>query len=510
MFIKRVVRLRFITLMDFIFQFNLTFLVIALIASFIIYYGSSIFNFQNLLKNFSSIYVVRFILLSSLLISFFIHCYIIWLYIINLINWTNSVVYTFSQNSFNWTDYYNVTFVSFNNYNFSLELFGLIFILLAYLVGVISFLALDTRLYWKNIRFIFVCNFLVIIIILFASVNDILLFFLLYEAMLIPSFLFVYFISPSRRSTQASLYFIIWTQIGSFLVLCFTAYVIYLTGQTSFTLFKTFVFTKNEIWILYFLLFFGFGFKVPVWPFHYWLTKTHVEAPTGFSIFLSGFLVKSAVYGFYRLSNLLGGDLETVFFSLFCFLGILDSSLKMWGQTDLKKLVAYGTIQEMSLIYLAFCWGDSVAIFGGILFCITHAFLSSLLFYLVDCIQRRYNTRSVVEISGILHTTPNLGIAILIAVILYAGLPGTLKFTSEVYIFMGLLESAPISCILLLYGVNFLGLIGFSKCWFNVVFGVTVKNQDKLPIDLTVRELLIISMCIFFLFFFNLVVNIFF
>jgi formate hydrogenlyase subunit 3/multisubunit Na+/H+ antiporter MnhD subunit len=59
------------------------------------------------------------------------------------------------------------------------------------------------------------------------------------------------------------------------------------------------------------------------------LTKTHVEAPTGFSIFLSGFLVKSAVYGFYRLSNLLGGDLETVFFSIFCFLGILDSSLKM-------------------------------------------------------------------------------------------------------------------------------------------------------------------------------------
>jgi len=260
---------------------------------------------------------------------------------------------------------------------------------------------------------------------------------------------------------------------------------------------------------LYFLLFFGFGFKVPVWPFHYWLTKTHVEAPTGFSIFLSGFLVKSAVYGFYRLSNLLGGDLETVFFSIFCFLGILDSSLKMWGQTDLKKLVAYGTIQEMSLIYLAFCWGDGVAIFGGILFCITHAFLSSLLFYLVDCIQRRYNTRSVVEISGILHTTPNLGIAILLAVILYAGLPGTLKFTSEVYIFIGLLETAPISCILLLYGVNFLGLIGFSKCWFNVVFGMTVKDQDKLPIDLTVREILIIGLCVLFMFFFNFIVNIF-
>lgn len=298
---------------------------------------------------------------------------------------------------------------------------------------------------------------------MFAAVTDVLLFFLLYEALLIPSFLFVYFISPSRRATQASLYFLIWTQIGSFLVLCFVGYVMYLTGNTSFTFFKSFVFTKTEIWFLYMCLFFGFGFKVPVWPFHYWLTKTHVEAPTGFSIFLSGFLVKSAVYGFYRLSNLLGGDLETSFFSVFCFLGVIDASLKMWSQTDLKKLVAFATIQEMSLLYLAFCWGDGVAIFGGVLFCITHAFLSSLFFYLVDCIQRRYNSRSVVELSGILHTTPNLGIAILLGVILYAGLPGTLKFTSELYIFVGLLESAPVSTVILLYIVNFLGLVGFSK-----------------------------------------------
>ena len=240
------------------------------------------------------------------------------------------------------------------------------------------------------------------------------------------------------------------------------------------------------------------------------MTKTHVEAPTGFSIFLSGFLVKSAVYGFYRLSNLLGGDLETVFFSTFCILGVLDSSLKMWGQTDLKKLVAYGTIQEMGLIYLAFCWGDGVAILGGIFFCITHAFLSSLLFYLVDCIQRRYNTRSVVEISGILHTTPNLGISIIVAVIFYAGLPGTLKFTSEFYIFIGLVESAPLTGVLLLYIVNFLGLIGFSKCWFNVVFGSTVKDQKLTPVDLTAREFLVIFFCIFFMVFFNFIVNIYF
>jgi len=172
--------------------------------------------------------------------------------------------------------------------------------------------------------------------------------------------------------------------------------------------------------------------------------------------------------------------------------------------------VAYGTIQEMSIIYLAICWGDSTACIGGFLFCITHAFLSSLFFYLVDCVQRRYNTRSILEISGIIHITPNLGIAILFGLILYSGLPGTLKFVSEFYIFVGLIEAAPLSCVILLFGTNFLGLLGFLKCWFNVVFGLTVKDQDKLPADLTFKEFFIITLCVFFLFSFTVVINVFF
>ena len=270
-----------------------------------------------------------------------------------------------------------------------------------------------------------------------------------------------------------------------------------------FPLLRDFVFTNDEIWYLYLLIFLGFGFKVPIWPFQYWLTKTHVEAPAGFSIFLSGFLVKTAIYGFWKITNEFGSEIDTSFFSMFVIMGVIDASLKMWGQLDLKKLVAYGTVQEMNIIYLAFLWGDSGAFIGGVIFCITHAFLSPLMFYLVDCIQRRYSTRIVSEISGILHTTPNLGISILIMQVLYSGLPGTLKFLSEFYIFSGLLCSAPLSTIFLLYAANFLGLIGFSKCWYNVVFGLTLKNQNKIPIDLTFKEIFIIFICILSMFFFG-------
>ena len=255
-------------------------------------------------------------------------------------------------------------------------------------------------------------------------------------------------------------------------------------------------------------LFLGFGFKVPLWPFHYWLTKTHVEAPAGFSMYLGGFLVKSAVYGFYKITNLLGNDINTTFFSTICIVGIVDASLKMWGQTDLKKLVAYGTIQEMNLIFLTFYWGDTNAIIGGILFSATHGALSALMFFIVDCLQRRFNSRSVVEISGVLQITPMLGIAIIFMCVLYAGLLGTLKFTCEFYILCGLFELSPVLTIFIFFVANVLGLVGFSKCWFGVIFGMSLKNHKSAPLDLNTKELYIIytsvSVLLFFVFFSNL------
>lgn len=145
---------------------------------------------------------------------------------------------------------------------------------------------------------------------------------------------------------------------------------------------------------------------------------------------------------------------------------------------------------------------------GGVLFCITHAFLSSMMFYIVDCIQRRYNTRIVSELSGILHITPNLGIIIILMQIFYSGLPGTLKFISEFYVFSGLISFSFISVFLLLFIANFLGLIGFSRCWFNVLFGLNLKFKNNMLIDLTFKEIFFFCICFFSLLFFGLVFNI--
>jgi NADH:ubiquinone oxidoreductase subunit 4 (subunit M) len=421
---------------------------------------------------------------------------------------TNYSLYTQLNENFYFFDFFKIILFSDFFVRFSLDGFGLVLLNLALFIGFISLLSLDTRFYWRNVKFFFLCNMLCIFVFLFSIVSDIISFFIFYETLLIPSFLLVYYVSPYRKAVQASLYFLIWTQFGSFLVLCAVVYIVYYTGLIYFNQIRNFNFSIWEIYFLYACLFFGFGFKIPIWPFHHWLTKTHVEAPSGFSIFLSGFLVKSAVFGFYKLSNLLGGQIDTTLFSFFAFMGCVDASYKMWAQTDLKKLVAYGTIQEMSVIYLVLCWGDTFSTYGALMFCITHSFLSALLFYLVDCVQRRYRTRSIVQINGILITNPNLAVTILFTCLVYSGLPGTMKFITEFYILSGLVESVPYTIVFLVFSINYIGTIGFCKAWFNVVFGMSTSKHLPNQGDLSYKEAFIIFFCFLNFFFFGQIVNI--
>ena len=444
---------------------------------------------QNL-KN-SSLLLLKFLSLAAYVISMFYLFLYLYIYNYTIVELNNY----YYNNDYIINPYYN-----YLNIGISLDFFGLVLLLIAYFAGLLSFLALDNKLYWKNLKYMTYLNIFVLIVFFYVTTNNLLVLFIFYEFLLIPSFLLVYFLAPSRKSTQASLYFVIWTQIGSFFVLLTTFYIISATGQLNFFLIKNYNFTETEVFFLSLVLFLGFGFKVPIWPFHYWLTKTHVEAPSGFSMYLSGFLVKTALYGFYKISSLLGGEMNSIFFSTICIIGIVDSSLKMWGQTDLKKLVAYGTVQEMNIIYLTLCWGDSLNVVSGILFCITHALLSVLMFYLVDVIYRRYGSRSVVEVSGILQRTPNLAIAIFVMCIFFSGLPGTLKFTTEFYIFSSFFDFSPFSCLFTFFIANCLGLIGFSKCWFNSIFGMSYKNTNQTILDLTIKEFYIIFITFFLLF----------
>ena len=308
--------------------------------SYLIYFFSYKNQYQNLIKHDTIYNFLKMILLLSLGLSYIFFIFFLYFFYSYYLSVGNYTIFNF----YKLTPTIYINFFLFW-FEFSVDFFGIILLFLGYFVGILSLLALDNRIFWKNIKYLFSLNIFILVVYFYVFSTNLLVFFLFYELLLIPSFLIVYFVSPSRRAIQASLYFLIWTQIGSFLVLVIVAYLISVVGSSNFIDIKLYNFSYSESLFIYLFLFLGFGFKVPLWPFHYWLTKTHVEAPAGFSMYLSGFLVKSAVYGFYKITSLLGNDINTTIFSTICIIGVVDSSLKMWGQTDLKKLVAYGTIQ---------------------------------------------------------------------------------------------------------------------------------------------------------------------
>lgn len=129
------------------------------------------------------------------------------------------------------------------------------------------------------------------------------------------------------------------------------------------------------------------------------------------------------------------------------------------------------------------------------------------MFFTVDCIYRRYHTRSIVEINGLLHLVPNLSGAVILLCLFYSGIPCTVKFISEFYIFNGFFESSVVTCSFLMFTVNVVGIIGFSKCWFNSIFGISKKNMKNSALDLSRKEslvfLILFSLLFFSVFFFK-------
>ena len=235
-------------LVKFITKINFFFLIFSLFFSYIVFYGSKIFSFQFFNLNSSTTYLKNG-LIMVLFGSFGTHILCFWTYcnlyarlIKHNLYDTYSLVPGF--NNFLKIKIFNFFNSEVVNITFSFDFFGFLLLTLAYIVGFFSLFALDTRLYWKNIKFVFFFNVFIIIVFLYVSVSNLFLFFLCYELLLIPSFLIVYYVSPSRRAIQASLYFVIWTQIGSFLVLCVVAYLLNCSGGYDFFFLKNYSFTS--------------------------------------------------------------------------------------------------------------------------------------------------------------------------------------------------------------------------------------------------------------------------
>ena len=266
---------------------------------------------------------------------------------------------------------------------------------------------------------------------------DVLLFFLFWEAVLVPMFFLIGFWGgPNRR--YAALKFFIYTHVASIVMLVGLLALVFYSGATSFDFSAIYTSARTLAAVpqtfLFLALFFGFGVKFPIVPFHTWLPDAHVEAPTGGAVLLAGLLLKLGGYGLIRWGvELLPGGLHTSQPILFfvAFLSIVWGSVLSLSQRDLKRLVAYSSINHMGIVLLAIALNSSLGLIAAVLLMFAHGIVSGLLFMASGSVHHTFGTRDIPSVGGITPTTPALSTMIMAGSLASLGLPALISFPAE-------------------------------------------------------------------------------
>ena len=323
--------------------------------------------------------------------------------------------------------------------------------------------------------------------------DSLILFFMAYEMLLIPSFFILYKFAKTRRSVEAAYLMFFWTQFGAMFLIFGFLYLFLSSGASTFAHLESTQLNTFELNFLFICLLIGFGVKLPIWPFYGWLPKAHVEASTNFSIFLSGVLVKFAFFGFMKV--LFTVQLEPTFYFVYPFLtiGICDAVFKLFYQTDLKKLVAYSTVVEMHWLTICVVSGHSTLMLAAFSMLVSHALLSTSSFLIVDAIGRRFKSRLITEIGGLNFLCPKLFLFGLLNLLIFLGFPGSIMFISEILFFSFFFDLHPALCLVYIVLLYLLAPTMFFRSWALALFGNSSHLSKEIPVDLTSRELLLFT-----------------
>lgn len=382
----------------------------------------------------------------------------------------------------------------FNSKNLNLNLayiYYFPFIYIFVLITVLSILFCLSYSLNELMSFTLYCTLILLAGYVLFFTDSLILFFLSYELLLIPSFFILYKFAKTRRCVEAAYLMFFWTQFGALFLIFSFLYLFFICESSSFWVVSNFSFSKFETNFMFLCWVIGFGVKLPIWPFYGWLPKAHVEASTNFSIFLSGVLVKFAFFGL--LKCLITLQTEPTFFFIYPFLtiGLVDAVFKLFYQIDLKKLVAYSTVVEMHWLTMCVVSGQSALMLASFCMLISHALLSTNSFLLVDAINRRFKTRLITEVSGINFLCPKLFLVSLINCLIFLGFPGSIFFIAEFLFFSFFFDLFPILSIFLMVLLYLLGPTFFFRSWMNVLFGMSLNIFKKIPLDLNSKELCI-------------------
>ena len=341
----------------------------------------------------------------------------------------------------------------------------------------------------------------------FASL-DVFLFYVFWEAMLIPMY-FLIGVWGGHRRIYAALKFFIYTMLGSVLMLAAIIFV-YLAhkeqfGAYSFNLFDlygTAFSLKTQLW-LFAAFALAFAIKVPLFPFHTWLPDAHVEAPTAGSVILAGVLLKMGVYGYLRFAVPLFPAAAQSFAPWLAGLGVIGviyGSLVAWSQPDMKKMVAYSSVAHMGVIMLGIAAFEPAAVSGAVLQMVNHGLSTGALFLLVGVLYERRHTRLIEDYGGLAKVMPGFAVVFMIVTLSSIGLPGLNGFVGEFLILFGSFKVYPWLSAAAVSGV-ILSAVYMLGMYQRVIFGPVRHEENRRLPDLSPREWSYLLPIVFFIIF---------
>ena len=319
---------------------------------------------------------------------------------------------------------------------------------------------------------------------------DLVLFYIFFEAGLIPIFLIIGIWGGAER-IYASYKFFLYTLLGSLFMLIAVIYMYSVAGTSDITVLEQTAFSPGVQTWLWLAFTASFAVKLPMWPVHTWLPDAHVQAPTAGSVILAGVLLKMGGYGFLRFSLPMFPDASQLFqpvmFAL-AVIAIVYTSLVAWRQTDMKKLIAYSSVAHMGFVTLGIFAFNEQGVQGAVFQMISHGLISGALFLLVGVVYDRMHTREIAAYGGLVGKMPIYAAIFMLFTMANVGLPGTSGFVGEILTMVGGYQAATWAAFGAALGVIF-SAVYMLTLYRRVVFGKITNDAVAGMSDMNWREL---------------------
>ena len=333
---------------------------------------------------------------------------------------------------------------------------------------------------------------------------DLVIFYLFFEAGLIPMFLIIGVWGGPRKIYSAFKFFL-YTLLGSVLMLVAIIAIYWITGTTDVTQIYQIKIPEKYQYLLWLAFFSSFAVKMPMWPVHTWLPDAHVEAPTAGSVILAAILLKMAGYGFIRFSIGMFPNASEYFTPLIFILSVIAiiyTSLVALMQDDMKKLIAYSSVGHMGFVTLGIFTFTQQGLEGSLFQMISHGLISAALFLSVGVLYDRIHSRKIEDYGGVVNYLPKFSLLFIILALGALGLPGTSGFIGEFLILLGAFKKNYLIAIIASIGVV---LAAAYMLWLSkrVIFGTTNNSKIKLLKDLNFSESLVLGILVFLILFFG-------